>query len=46
LIGCLQPLIASVLAWLVMSEMPQLNVAIGGLIILSVAMYESVKKNS
>ncbi|MBN1959192.1 MAG: DMT family transporter [Desulfuromonadales bacterium] len=44
LIGCMQPLVASILAWIVMSEMPPLNVAAGGLIILSVAMYESVQK--
>lgn len=46
LIGCMQPLVASILAWFVMSEMPQANVAFGGLIILSVAMYESVQKNN
>jgi drug/metabolite transporter (DMT)-like permease len=46
LIGCLQPLIASILAWIVMNEIPQVNVAVGGMIILSVAMYESVQRNS
>lgn len=44
LIACLQPLMASVLAWIVMSEVPQLSVAIGGGIILSVAMYETTRK--
>jgi drug/metabolite transporter (DMT)-like permease len=44
LIGCSQPLIASILAWLVMQEIPQLSVAIGGGIILSVAIYESLQK--
>lgn len=44
LIGCLQPLIASVLAWVVMQEIPQLTVVIGGAVILSVAMYESFQK--
>lgn len=44
LIGCLQPLIAAILAWIVLMEIPQLSVAIGGGLILAVAMYESVKK--
>lgn len=41
LIGCLQPLVAAVLAWLVLQEIPQPSVAVGGAIILLVAMYES-----
>ncbi|MCK5782805.1 MAG: DMT family transporter [Desulfobacterales bacterium] len=44
LIGCLQPLLATLLAWLVVQEVPQLPVILGGGIILSVAMYESVQK--
>jgi len=46
LISCLQPLLAAILAWFVLSEMPQMSVVIGGAMILSVAMYESVKKKS
>lgn len=46
LIGCLQPLLAAVLAWIVLTESPQMSVVIGGALILSVAMYESVKKKS
>jgi len=44
LIQCLQPLIAAVLAWLVMGEIPGLSVLLGGSVILSVATYESVQK--
>jgi len=44
LIQCLQPLIAAVLAWLVVGEIPGLSVLIGGSVILSVAAYESVQK--
>lgn len=44
LISCLQPLIAAVLAWLVVDEVPGLSVLIGGSVILSVAAYESVQK--
>jgi len=46
LISCLQSLLAAILAWFVLSEMPQMSVVIGGAMILSVAMYESVKKKS
>lgn len=41
LISCLQPLIATVLAWLVIQEVPTVAVLVGGVIILSVAVYES-----
>ncbi|PLX94879.1 MAG: EamA family transporter [Desulfuromonas sp.] len=44
LIQCLQPLIAAVLAWLVVGEIPGLSVLLGGSVILSVATYESVQK--
>ncbi len=44
LIGCLQPVVASFLAWLVVREIPQFSVLLGGGIILSVAMYESLHK--
>lgn len=46
LIGCLQPLLAAIFAWIVLVEIPQISVAIGGVLILSVAMYESVKKKN
>ena len=45
LIGCLQPVIASVLAWLVISEAPPIQVVIGGGIILTVAICESTQKS-
>lgn len=44
LIQCLQPLIAAVLAWLVVGEIPGLSVLLGGGVILSVAAYESVQR--
>jgi drug/metabolite transporter (DMT)-like permease len=44
LIQCLQPLIAAVLAWLVVGEIPGLSVLIGRSVILSVSAYESVQK--
>lgn len=44
LIGCMQPLVAALLAWLVLREVPQLSVAIGGGLILAVAMYESTAR--
>ncbi|MBE0577627.1 MAG: DMT family transporter [Desulfuromonadales bacterium] len=44
LIQCLQPWIATVLAWYVVGEIPGVSVWIGGTIILSVSTYESVQK--
>lgn len=44
LISCLQPVIAILLAWYVVKEVPELPVLIGGSLVLSVAIYESVKK--
>ncbi|MEE4253067.1 MAG: DMT family transporter [Desulfuromusa sp.] len=44
LISCLQPVIASLLAWYVVKETPGLSVLIGGGLVLSVAAYESVQK--
>jgi drug/metabolite transporter (DMT)-like permease len=44
LISCLQPVIAALLAWYVVNEMPKLSVLIGGGMVLSVAVYESVQK--
>ena len=46
LIGCLQPVLATLFAWLVIQETPQLNVLFGGAIILGVAAYESARKRS
>jgi len=43
LIGCLQPLLASVFAWLILGEIPGLFIIIGGAVIISVAAYESLQ---
>ena len=45
LISCLQPVIAALLAWYVVNEMPELSVLLGGGIVLSVSAYESVQKH-
>jgi len=44
MISCLQPFVAALFAWLVLSEVPSWSVAIGGSIIVSVAMLESMNK--
>lgn len=44
LISCLQPFLASLLAWLVLSEAPSLQIVIGGVLVVSVAAYESLYK--
>lgn len=44
LISCLQPVIAALLAWYFVSEMPEQSVMIGGAMVLSVAAYESLQK--
>ncbi|NOQ42647.1 MAG: EamA family transporter [Desulfuromusa sp.] len=44
LISCLQPVIAVLLGWYVVKEVPELSVLIGGGLVLSVAAYESVQK--
>lgn len=44
LISCLQPVIAVLLAWYVITEIPELSVIIGGGLVLSVAAYESIQK--
>jgi len=44
LIGCLQPLLAAIFAWLVLQEQPSMEIMIGGAIVLSVAAYESLRK--
>jgi drug/metabolite transporter (DMT)-like permease len=46
LISCMQPVIAAVLAWYFIKEMPGLLVMIGGGIVLSVSSYEMVKKTT
>jgi len=46
LISCLQPVIATFLAWYFVKEIPGVSILIGGGLVLSVAAYESVKKSS
>ncbi len=43
LISCLMPVFGSMLAWLVLGELPQLMVFVGGAVILSVAFIETVR---
>ena len=45
IIGCMQPVIASFMAWLVLGEVPTLFVVAGGLIILFAAAYESLTQS-
>lgn len=42
MIGCVQPAFTVILAWFFIGEVPELHVIIGGSIILSVALYESL----
>jgi len=44
MISCLQPLFAALFAWLLLNEIPSLWVILGGLMIIAVALYESLKK--
>ncbi len=44
LISCLQPVIAALLAWYVIREVPGMMVIIGGGMVLSVAVYESMQQ--
>jgi drug/metabolite transporter (DMT)-like permease len=44
LIQCAQPLLAAILAWAVINEMPGFPVLLGGAVILSVAVFESLRK--
>lgn len=44
LISCVQPLIAALLAWLILNEVPGQSVVIGGGMVLSVSVYESWQK--
>lgn len=43
MISCAQPVVTVSLAWLILGERPELFVIIGGAIILSVAVYESIR---
>ena len=43
MISCAQPVVTVSLAWIVLGEKPELLVSIGGTIILSVAVYESIR---
>ncbi len=45
MISCLQPFFAVLFAWLVLNEQPVMSVLLGGAIIVSVAVYESLKKS-
>jgi len=42
MISCLQPLSAAFFAWIILDEEPTAGIIIGGLVIVSVAFYESV----
>jgi len=42
MISCLQPLSAAFFAWIILDEEPTAGIMIGGLVIVSVAFYESV----
>jgi len=42
MISCLQPLFAAFFAWIILDEEPTTGIMIGGLVIVSVAFYESV----
>lgn len=43
MISCAQPVVTVSLAWIVLAEKPELLVTIGGALILSVAVYESIR---
>ena len=45
MISCLQPFFATLFAWLLLNEIPTQSIVLGGLIIVSVALYESIKKS-
>lgn len=44
MIGCMQPVIGAIFAWLLLNEALSLTTIAGGAIILSVAIYESLQK--
>jgi len=46
MVSCLQPVLGSLLAWLVLNETISIYTAIGGSIILGVAIYESTKAST
>lgn len=46
MISCLQPIFATLFAWWLLQETPTVSVLLGGGIIVSVALYESVKRSS
>jgi drug/metabolite transporter (DMT)-like permease len=43
LITCSQPVVAALLAWWVVSEVPSLAVVVGGTLVLSVSVFESLR---
>ncbi len=43
LITCSQPVVAALLAWWVVSEVPGLAVVVGGMLVLSVSVFESLR---
>ena len=45
MLGCLQPVIGALLAWLVLDEVISLSIVVGGSIVLLVALYESVRRS-
>ena len=45
MISCLTPVVGGVLAWIFLDQVPELTVYIGGMIILAVAIYESLQQN-
>lgn len=45
MISCTLPLVGSILAWVVLGEVPGTMVFVGGAIILAVATYESIKQS-
>lgn len=45
LVGCMQPVVSILLAWLILSEKPSVAVVVGGAIILFVAMAESLVRS-
>ena len=44
MISCLQPLFATLFAWLILAEMPTFTILLGGILIVSVAVYESLMR--
>ena len=46
LITCSQPVVAALLAWWVVKEVPGPAVVIGGMLVLSVSVFESLRKQT